>query len=184
MRKKIAAKIKEAVSRKLHPSGRPRRSAHTVRLKIREKLFLVVLSILVFNLLATFVFAQTLIGRFYTYSKTRELLSYQSRIKSSYSDDEEKAAELIDEAEQKNITVLIFAMADTTATIEYFSRNTMLNPGQWDPSKGRYNPMIWINYAYSNNYIDRLNDTEDTLTIETNSPFRVAPGSDTLSINV
>ncbi|MHB1454113.1 MAG: sensor histidine kinase [Saccharofermentanales bacterium] len=157
-----------------------------LKLRIREKLFLVVLSILVFNLLVTFVFAQTLIGRFYTYSKTRELLAFQSRIRASYAGDASKTAELIDEAEQKNITVLIFTMEDTTATIEYFSRNMVPVPGQSDPSKGRYNPMTWINYAYSNNYLSALDSgsPDDTITLEIHPQFRSGTGAESLSINV
>ncbi len=186
MRIKAIAKIREAASRRSLPSGRSVRSAPTFRLRIREKLFLVILSILVFNLLATFVFAQTLIGRFYTYSKTRELLSYQSRIRTSYAGDETRTAELIDEAEQKNITVLIFTMTGKTAAIGYFSRNTTPVPDQGDPSKGRYNPMTWISYAYSNGYIAALDSgsPDGTITLETKSPFRAGPGSETISINV
>lgn len=185
MNKKLNRTIKKTVRTKTPKSKKPRR-LRTVKLKIREKLFLVVLSILVFNLLATFVFAQTLIGKFYTFSKTRELLSYQSRIKASYAGDEAKTAELIADAEQKNVTVLIFTMDDTTATIKYFSRNTEPVPGQVDPSKGRYNPMTWITYAYSNNYISTLDSgsPDDTITLETDSHFRAGPGSETLSINV
>ncbi len=168
-------------------AGAFRRAAGAVRsggIRIRGKLFLVILLILVFNLLVTFLFAQTLIGRLYTFSKTRELLSYQSRIRQSYTQDQAGLSGLIDEAEQKNITVLVFSMDGTSADIEYFSRNTALPQSPDNPARGRYDPLPWIRFAYENGYLTRLEGGSGTITLATRSLFRAAPSPDIMAINV
>ncbi|MHB1484540.1 MAG: sensor histidine kinase [Saccharofermentanales bacterium] len=149
--------------------------------KIRSKLYIVILFILLFNMLATYLFGQTLLKTFYTNNKNRELASYQLQIKNSYLSGSDSMSDQIDEAEKKNITILIFSISGDNATIEYFSRAIMGDPSQEMPmqgDRGRYIPDIWINSAIHNNIISKLDSQADTKTIRSNqSNFSMRPGN-------
>lgn len=158
-------------------------------LKIRGKLYLTMVMILVFNVLATTLFGQTLFETFYTFNKNRELASIQQAIKTSYLADDESVVDPINAAEKKNVTIFIFSLdkgdsaesSDDTVTIDYFSRSFA---SQTDPSKqipgdwnDKYNPLIWIAFAYDNQIFDRLDNQADNMTIiSSQQDFTMQPG--------
>lgn len=150
--------------------------------KIRSKLTLVIAGILLFNMFATYLFGQTLFKKFYTVSKSRELSSIQSEIKTNYlADSTEELTQKINEAEKKNITILIFSIKDEAATVLYFSRSADLqqpNNNTQTPGgdHGKYNPLIWINIAMDNNVITTLNNQTDSKPIiKTQAKFSMQP---------
>jgi two-component system, OmpR family, sensor histidine kinase VanS len=154
--------------------GKPGRS-----LNIRGKLYLLIVSILVLNLLLTFFFGQTLLSRFYLLSKTRELKTFRAQIQTVFADDD-KLSRIIGEAEKRNITALIFTMDEDQVSVVYFSRTTV--PGAMMPrgnarDRLRYNPLLWITYAVNRQILEELADanTNDTI-IQTHSDFSMHPG--------
>jgi len=151
-------------------------------LKIRSKLYIVILCILLFNMLATYLFGQTLLKTFYTNDKNRELVSYQKQIKDNYLSGSELISEKIDEAEKKNITILIFSISEDNATIEYFSRAILGQSTQQSMpmpvDRGRFIPEIWINTAVNNEIISTLDGQTDTKIIKSSlAKFSLRPGN-------
>ncbi len=154
-------------------------------MKIRSKLFLIIIGILLINLGITFIFARTFIGELYTRTRTRELVRIQSDIKDVYWADEDVLASYISLAEQKNITVLIFSMSGKNAKIEYFSRSTEMPQGMNEMMRGRYSPVNWINFAYNNGYLDSLSKSDTkVMIIQTDPLLRISQGPAPKSINV
>ncbi len=144
------------------------------------------MGILLMNMAIVFIFAGTFIDELYTRSKTKELVRIQQDIKKAYVSDSEDLPERISSAEQKNVTLLIFTMSGKNADIEYFSRSTDGPQGMSDMMRGRYSPVSWINYAYNNGFIGKLEDAENTdiLTLETDPLLRMHQGNEQRSINV
>lgn len=143
-------------------------------LNIRGKLYLVILLILIFNMVTTTIFGQTLFGKLYTIGKNNELLSIQRQIKSSYLSNSDLLSQQLNDAEKKNITILIFAIVNETATVEYFSRSAPppdnkennLPPDMMERS--RYNPYMWINGAKKGNIIDQLDEQDQNKVLLSN----------------
>lgn len=156
-------------------------------LKIRGKLFIVFLMILLFNILATTFFGQTLFEKLYTYNKNSELISIQKEIKQSYLDDDGAITDLIRETEKNNITIFIFSITEgngttgssDTATIEYFSRTTEAPsyPFKDIQDDGKYNPVMWINSAKSNLVFDQLDSDPSKVIITNQDDFSMQQGN-------
>ncbi len=159
-------------------------------LKIRGKLYVTILFILIFNILATTFFGQTLLETFYTYNKNSELKSIQKGIKESYLSNDGLISEKINEAEKKNITIFIFSLtkgyssanSDDTISIGYFSRSFDAFPDQTKQipeGGGKYNPIMWVKAAYSKNVFEQLNNQTDSQIILSNQDnFSMRPGGE------
>lgn len=143
-------------------------------LNIRGKLYVVILLILIFNMVTTTIFGQTLFGKLYTMGKNNELLSIQRQVKASYLSNSDLLSQQLNDAEKKNITILIFTIANEKATIEYFSRSAPLSdimektmpPNMMERS--RYNPYMWINGAKTGNIIDQLDEQDSSKVLLSN----------------
>lgn len=165
-------------------------------MNIRNKLFLVILVILILNMGITTFFGQTFFGELYTLGKSNELKSIQREIKASYLSNSKQIAELIGEAENKNITILIFTLSDTSAEIEYFSRSIPSSQANSSdgmqgmmgiPDRGRYSPMMWINFALSQDIISSLDSQKSEEIIESklyNFNMRAGDGNGNQSLQI
>ncbi|MFA6736466.1 MAG: HAMP domain-containing sensor histidine kinase [Saccharofermentanales bacterium] len=155
-------------------------------MKIRSKLFLIIMGILLLNLAVTYVFAGFFMEKLYTRSKTNELLEVQEDISREYDGSSDALSAQIEVAEQRNITVLIFSMSGRNAGIEYFSRNTDIPSGMGDMMRGRYSPLNWINYAYNSGLLNQLSEAggSNVITLETDPLLRTAQSGSQRSLNV
>ncbi len=95
---------------------------------IRYRFFMVIAFILLFNILVTLIFGSTLMEKFYINNKENELRNASRSIAAHIEagtfnlDNNDELNNAIWEAEQKNITVLLFTLKGQTAFVSYYSR--------------------------------------------------------------
>lgn len=100
---------------------------------LKNKLFLVILCVLIFNIILSLILGTTMFDKLYTFDKINNIKSGVDNISSNYlSGDLNKTIEEIINYEVQNMTICIFSMNTTTGAgnIEYYSRQRYftLNP--------------------------------------------------------
>jgi signal transduction histidine kinase len=129
-----------------------------VKFSLKNKLFLVILCVLVFNVILSTILGNTMFGKLYTNDKIKNLKSGIDSITSVYkSGDEDKIIEEIISYEMQNMTICLFNLntEDGTGQIEYFSRQKYFSTNPFD------NEIVHlIEKLYTDGAFESLDDNE------------------------
>lgn len=122
----------------------------TIRLSLRNKLFLFTFLILFVNVAVVLVLSETMLNRFLLYNAKNELDNYHNKINQSYEQNDINGLnQTLDECSQNNITILIYDIARDQIVFST-ARSKDGAP------KGGIDPNAWIKLAYGDNIFERL----------------------------
>lgn len=129
-----------------------------IKFSLKNKLFLVILCVLIFNVILSAILGTSLFDRLYTSSKINSLKFGTESIKNGYiSGSMEKTVEEIIKSEAQNMTICIFKLNTETAIgqIEYYSRQKYFNINPFDNEISRL-----IDILYKNNAFNELSNSK------------------------
>nr|WP_300093684.1 HAMP domain-containing sensor histidine kinase [Sedimentibacter sp.] len=139
-----------------------------VKFSLKNKLFLVILCVLVFNVILSAILGNTMFGKLYTNDKIKNLKSGIDSITSIYkTQDEEKIIEEIISYEMQNMTICLFTLDTQTGTgeIEYFSRQKYFSTSPFDNEIVRLIEKLYSDGAFqsldNNKYFIENNEEEN-----------------------
>lgn len=119
---------------------------------LKNKLFLAILLVLVFNVIVSAILGTSLFNRLYTKSKINSLKNSAENIKNGYiSENIEKTVEEIINSETQNMIICIFKLDTETAVgqIEYYSRQKYFNINPFDNEISHLIDILYKNNAFN-----------------------------------
>lgn len=123
-----------------------------IKFSLKNKLFLVILCVLIFNVILSAILGTSLFDRLYTSSKINSLKFGAENIKNGYiSGNMEKTVEEIIKSEAQNMTICIFKLNTETAIgqIEYYSRQKYFSINPFDNEISRLVDILYKNNAFN-----------------------------------
>lgn len=125
-----------------------------MKISIRTKLMLIMISIISINYFMILSFGNTFVETYYQSYKEKELINYGSNIKKAFIADTPYDNTILS-GEARNLTFLLFDYKDQKTNIQYFSRPAM---------KDRtFNANFWISESISNGVFVSLELSPNTL---------------------
>ena len=124
-----------------------------VKFSLKNKLFLVILCVLVFNVILSFVLGNTLFDKLYTNDKIRLLKSGVDNITSTYrAGNENETVDEIISYERQNMDICLFSLDMVTGVgeIEYFSRQRYFSTSPFDNEIVRLIEKLYQENAFEN----------------------------------
>lgn len=106
-----------------------------IRFSLKNRLFIVILCVLIFNVILSLILGTTLFDKLYTYDKINNLKIGVDSVKSKYlSNNMDKTIEEIIKLESQNMTICIFSLNTDLGMgqIEYFSRQKYFSSNPFD----------------------------------------------------
>lgn len=130
-----------------------------LKLSLKNKLFLVIIFVLVLNIILSAVLGNTLLDKMYTNDKIKSLKSGVDNIKSKYlSDNMDSTVDEIINYERQNMIICIFSLNTKTGMgeIEYYSRQKYFSSNPFDDEMLKLINNLYMEDAFdelkSNNY--------------------------------
>ena len=123
-----------------------------IKFSLKNKLFLVILCVLIFNIILSAILGTSLFDKLYTSSKIKSLKNSTESIKNGYiSENINKTVEEIINSEAQNMTICIFNLDTETAIgqIEYYSRQKYFNINPFDNEISRLIDILYKNNAFN-----------------------------------
>lgn len=107
------------------------------KISIKNKLFLIILLILIVNSLVLLLAGSTLFENFYLYNKQTELFTSAQIVKECYLDGADDWYRLLENIEEKNIVVAVFSYDAQTQQAQYIYHTRPQYNEEWKNALGQ-----------------------------------------------